>query len=78
MMANKAVTRACELERFRFSAHAQRSELLDYIFETKPKHLFLVHGDPTATASMSAAVKANFPDMNVIIPELGESYRFDV
>lgn len=77
-MANKTVTRACELERFRFSAHSQRSELLDYIFETKPKHLFLVHGDPAATASMSAAVKANFPDMNVTIPGLGESHRFEI
>jgi cleavage and polyadenylation specificity factor subunit 3 len=77
-MANKPTTRACELERFRFSAHARRDELLDYIFATKPKHIFLVHGDPAATASMSATVKANFPEMNVIIPGLGESYRLEL
>jgi Cft2 family RNA processing exonuclease len=77
-MANKPVTRACELERFRFSAHARRDELLDYIFTTKPKHVFLVHGDPAATASMSAEIEANFPDMNVVIPRLGESYQIEL
>lgn len=77
-MANKTVTRACELERFRFSAHARRDELLDYIFATKPKHLFLVHGDPAATESMRSAVEANFPDINITIPQHGKAYQFEV
>ncbi|MCU0427883.1 MAG: MBL fold metallo-hydrolase [Candidatus Kapabacteria bacterium] len=77
-MANKTVIRACELERFRFSAHARRDELLDYIFATKPNHLFLVHGDPAATESMRSAVEANFPDINITIPQHGESYQFEV
>lgn len=78
MMANKATIRKCELERFRFSAHARRDELLDYVFRVKPKHLFLNHGDPEATASIQAAVEENEPSVSVCIPELGTPYRITV
>lgn len=75
VMANKKVTRKCHLEKFRFSAHSNREDILSYIFDVRPKHLFLVHGDTDATESVGLAVKENLPQTKVYIPVLGKSYH---
>jgi cleavage and polyadenylation specificity factor subunit 3 len=75
---SKLVKRLCALERFRFSAHASRETILDYISTVRPKHLFLVHGDAGASESVGAAVKAKFPEMKIYIPTLGKSYKMEL
>jgi Cft2 family RNA processing exonuclease len=77
-MAGKETTRKCDLERFRFSAHSSREQLLNYIFDVKPKHLFLVHGEMAAVESMGAAVKAQLPQTKVYAPQLGKSYHIEI
>ncbi|MCS6808923.1 MAG: MBL fold metallo-hydrolase [Bacteroidota bacterium] len=77
-MGGVNVTRECELERFRFSAHAQRDELLEYIFATRPKHLVLVHGDTAAIESVRATVQAHCDDISILVPEHGVGYQMEV
>lgn len=78
IMATKPTTRVCDVERFRFSAHAARELLLEYIVSVKPKHLFLVHGDMAAAESVGAEVKSRLADTKVYIPRLGASYRMEL
>ncbi|MGB5483213.1 MBL fold metallo-hydrolase [Parasphingorhabdus sp.] len=59
-----------------YSNHADRSGLVDWIKDRTPIRgsLFLVHGDPTALASMDQTIK-EFPDLPAaIVPALGETW----
>jgi metallo-beta-lactamase family protein len=56
------------------SAHADRSELLDWAghFEKRPRHTFLVHGEPEPATALADALRSQlgFPDVRV--PERNE------
>lgn len=58
-----------------YSAHADRNELVDWLEARRPVHgsLFLVHGEPSATQSLHAGLRARFPSL--IEPEIGERYE---
>ena len=60
-----------------YSAHADEGELLDFIdaIPNRPKHVFVVHGEPDATAAMAVGL-ARLGIENITIPERGE--RFEV
>jgi metallo-beta-lactamase family protein len=60
-----------------YSAHADERELLDFIsaIPSKPKHVFVVHGEPDAAAAMAAGV-LRLGIENVAIPVRGD--RFEV
>ena len=60
-----------------YSAHADESELLDFIaaIPKKPKHVFVVHGEPDATKAMAAGL-SRLGIGNVVIPARGE--RFEI
>lgn len=58
------------------SAHADRRGLANYISKVKGlKKLFLVHGENTATESFANLIKSEHPQLEVIIPKLGESFE---
>lgn len=61
-----------------FSAHADRSDLLDYVGKVKGlKKIFLVHGEDDALESFSGALKENgFDDVN--IPSLGDEVEIEL
>lgn len=60
-----------------FSAHADRSDLLDYIGKVKNlKEIFLVHGEETQLSEFKKALAEN-DFHNVTIPELGKEYTID-
>ena len=60
-----------------YSAHADESELLDFIaaLPKKPKLVFVVHGEPDATKAMAAGL-SRLGIGNVVIPARGE--RFEI
>ncbi len=60
-----------------YSAHADEGEMLDFInaIPNRPKHVFVVHGEPDATAAMAAGL-ARLGIEDIAIPERGE--RFEV
>ncbi|MCW1884159.1 MBL fold metallo-hydrolase [Luteolibacter flavescens] len=72
-----AVARKCEMEVFDFSGHSTRDALLDYILKVKPKKVFLVHGDPKATAWFKEQLRIKLPKTEAIIPEPGKDYVLD-
>ncbi len=58
-----------------FSAHADRSELLDWTghFKKRPAHSYIVHGEEDASFALADGLRdQGFTDVNV--PSLGQSY----
>lgn len=59
-----------------FSAHADRSELIEWItyFKRRPKHTFLVHGDEKISLEFAETLRGlGFEDVNV--PQLLQKYK---
>jgi predicted metal-dependent RNase len=65
----------CSVQEFSFSAHASRETLLDYIRQTKPRVVFLVHGDPPSVNWFKAKIDGEFAQTRAIIPEPGRVYE---
>ena len=59
------------VDRFDFSAHANREGLRDFILRAAPKKVVLVHGDPGAVEWFRDTLKADRPEMEVIVPPPG-------
>ncbi len=61
-----------------FSGHADQEWLLNFIYSfiNKPKHVFLVHGEPEGQKILKEKIleTANIP---VTIPDYGETYKLD-
>ncbi|HNU40372.1 MAG TPA: MBL fold metallo-hydrolase [Methanothrix sp.] len=59
-----------------YSAHADEGELLDFInaIQNRPKRVFVVHGEPDATAAMAAGL-ARLGIEDIAIPERGEKFE---
>jgi metallo-beta-lactamase family protein len=70
--------RARIVEIGQLSAHAGKSELLRWLsgFQAPPKQTFFVHGEPTALAALSEAVKAKF-GWQVTIPAYEQSFELN-
>ena len=62
----------CEVQRYDFSAHADHSEIVDFIQKCDPKNVIFMHSE----------VRELFlPDLqgyNVILPELGQEFEMEV
>ncbi len=65
----------CSIERFRFSAHARREELLEIINRLRPKHVVLTHGDTDAMNAFGELIIQSFPGTKVSAPENGKWYN---
>ena len=59
-----------------FSAHADRSELLDWTarFKRRPKHTFIVHGEEEASLDFAGALRGNGFEY-VHVPELHQKFE---
>ena len=61
-----------------YSGHADQEWLLNFVysFRTKPKHIFLVHGEPEGQKILKEKIieTTNLP---VTIPDYGDTYRLD-
>lgn len=58
------------------SAHADQAGLLDWLrgFKSAPQSVFVVHGEPEASAVLAQAIREELDWKNVIIPERLHSY----
>lgn len=63
-----------------FSAHADRSDLLDYIGRVKGiKKIFLVHGEETQLTAFKSALEENgYKDKGIYIPNYGEEVEVNL
>ncbi len=62
----------CEVQRFRFSGHSHRRDLIQIVEMLKPKKVVLVHGEEPAKQWMSDNIRFYYPETEVIIPRVGE------
>lgn len=61
-----------------YSGHADQEWLMNFIYSfiKKPKHIFLVHGEPEGQIVLRDKILAK-TSIPVSIPELGETYKLD-
>ncbi len=60
-----------------FSAHADRSELLEWAggIKTPPQHTFIVHGEEASSFALADALNKNLGFENVSVPEMGQTFH---
>lgn len=62
----------CEVERFRFSGHSHRRDLIQLVEQLRPKKIILVHGDEDAREWMEDNLRFFYPDVEILRPSIGE------
>ena len=62
----------CEVQRFRFSGHSNRQELVGLARKLRPKKTVLVHGETAARSWMAEAIRKISPSTELLLPEAGE------
>ncbi|MCB9423050.1 MAG: MBL fold metallo-hydrolase [Ardenticatenaceae bacterium] len=60
-----------------FSAHADRSELLDWVgrMGKRPSHTFVVHGEEEASLAFADSLTKEQKLLNVVVPQLGQTFE---
>jgi len=64
-----------QIERFEFSGHAARDELLDYAVQCNPRSIVLTHGDPPARAWFAEQLAVQLPGAKVLDPVPLQPYQ---
>ena len=67
------VTRHCEMEDFDLTAHADRTDLLDFVGEVEPRTVLLSHGDEDSRDWFAREIHARHPKIKIIQPKSGEA-----
>jgi Cft2 family RNA processing exonuclease len=62
----------CTVDRFRFSGHSNRRDLLRVVDAMEPKQVVLVHGEPDAREWMHDRITEAHPEITVHVPAGGE------
>lgn len=62
----------CDVEKFRFSGHSNRRDLLYLVDILEPKTIVLVHGETKAKQWMADNIKFFYPEIDVRVPAMGE------
>jgi Cft2 family RNA processing exonuclease len=75
IFGTKMVKRNCFVEKFRFSSHASRDEIINYITETKPGKLFITHGSYESVESLYKSIKDILPQTKIVIPQSLHRYQ---
>ncbi len=61
----------CEVDRFRFSGHSHRRDLIEIVEKTQPRQVILVHGEDEARHWMAENIRFFYPDIEVHVPDYG-------
>ncbi len=62
----------CEVERFRFSGHSHRRDLIQLVERLKPRKVVLVHGEEEAREWMADNIRFFYPNVEIFRPKTGE------
>lgn len=74
----KPTPRRAQIVRFNgLSAHGDRHDLLGFVqrLTPKPRKIFVVHGEERQSFSLAAALREEYPNMDVIIPSLHSTHE---
>jgi Cft2 family RNA processing exonuclease len=63
----------CDVQRFRFSGHSHRRDLIHLVGQLRPKKVLLVHGDQPARTWMHDNIRFFYPEIEVLSPGSGEA-----
>jgi len=66
-----------DIEKFDFSAHSNKNELLNIVESLNPKKIILVHGDIDSLVNLKNLIEEKYPEKQIIIPQLGISYELN-
>ena len=61
----------CEVDRFRFSGHSHRRDLIQLVETLQPQKVVLVHGDGDARQWMADNIQFFYPEIEVLLPDAG-------
>lgn len=75
---NLNLQRNCEVEKFRFSAHSALEDLVEFAVDTKPKNIFIVHGDEEACDKLAYEISQRLETSRIFIPKLGKNYQIEL
>jgi Cft2 family RNA processing exonuclease len=67
------VTRNCDVQDFDLTAHANRTDLLDFVGQVEPRTILLGHGEPESKKWFEDQIHSKYPKIKVINPEPGQS-----
>lgn len=70
--------RRAKVARFNgLSAHGDRNDLLSYVraIDPLPGKIFVVHGEERQSFSLAAALRAEHPKIDVVVPERGSTHQ---
>ena len=67
------ITRRCDLRDFNLTAHADRSQMLEFVGRVSPRLVLLGHGDQEARAWFEAQILQRYPKIKVVQPGPGIS-----
>ncbi len=70
---NRQIPLKCRVEKFDFSGHAPRDQLVDYAIMVNPRRIILVHGDVLARQWLKTEIEGKLHETEVIIPEPGQA-----
>ena len=69
------LTKACEVEDFDLTAHANREDLLEFVGEVSPHTVLLGHGEAESRAWFESQIHVKYPRIKVIQPEPGIAHE---
>ncbi len=64
-------TVACEIRKFRFSAHSSGDELIKVAEKLRPGNVFLIHGDDDSINYSASRIRRTVPAAKIFVPEKG-------
>ncbi len=67
------VTRHCDVQDFDLTAHANRTDLLDFVSQVSPRAVLLGHGDDGARKWFEEKIRRRHPKMKIIQPQPGRA-----
>lgn len=70
------VKRSCHLEKFRFSAHATKEQIISLVHQQQPKNVMLVHGEYESCSEIALSLVQTGYNGNIVIPTNGIRYSF--
>jgi Cft2 family RNA processing exonuclease len=63
------VTKTCDVQDFDLTAHANRSDLLDFVGQVSPRAVLLGHGDAPARTWFAEQIQSRWPKIKVVQPQ---------
>lgn len=63
----------CRVDRFNFSSHCERDDMIDYVLKIRPRNVLLTHGETASLEWFRNELSQRLPDSKIIIPPSGET-----